>query len=152
VKWSNFCFSELSVDQLYDLLKLRVDVFVVEQNCAYGELDEKDRNKQTRHLLAYNDHGEIMAYARILPPGVSYPDASIGRVIVAQNARGFGVAQILMGKAIHISLHYWPNKNIQIGAQKHLQKFYQQQGFKAVSEVYLEDGIAHLDMLLTTKD
>ena len=152
MKWSNLCFLELSVDQLYDLLKLRVDVFVVEQNCAYGELDEKDRNKQTRHLLAYNDQDEIMAYARILPPGVSYPDASIGRVIVAQSARGFGVAQILMGKAIRISLHYWPNENIQIGAQEHLQIFYQQQGFKAVSEVYLEDGIAHLDMLLTRKD
>ena len=152
MKWSNLYFSQLSVDQLYDVMKLRVDVFVVEQNCAYAELDEKDRHKQTRHLIAYNDHGEVMAYARILAPGISYPDVSIGRVIVAQHARGLGVAHTLMRKAIQVSSQYWPSQNIQIGAQEHLQAFYQQQGFAPVSEVYLEDGIAHLDMLLTIKE
>ncbi|MEH6452029.1 MAG: GNAT family N-acetyltransferase [Psychromonas sp.] len=152
MKWNNLSFSELSVDQLYDLMKLRVDVFVVEQNCPYNELDEKDRDKQTRHLLAYNDSNHIMAYARILAPGISYPDASIGRVIVAQHARGLGLAHRLMIKAIEVSSTYWPKKNIQIGAQEHLQCFYQQQGFEVASEMYLEDGIPHLDMLLKIKD
>lgn len=152
MKWSNLSFSELSVDQLYDLMKLRVDVFVVEQNCPYNELDEKDRDKHTRHLLAYNENTEIIAYARILAPGVSYPEASIGRVVIAQQARGLGLAHSLMIKAIEVLSTYWPKHNIQIGAQQHLQGFYQQQGFEIASEMYLEDGIPHLDMLLTIKD
>ncbi|GIU16413.1 MULTISPECIES: GNAT family N-acetyltransferase [unclassified Shewanella] len=147
--WKSLSFSELSLNELYDLLKLRVDVFVVEQNCPYPELDDKDRQSQTQHLLGLNEQGVIQAYARVLAPGVSYPDASIGRVIVAQAARGAGVANTLMQKAIAISSKKWPENNIQLGGQEHLKDFYQQLGFKAVSEMYLEDGIPHVDMLLT---
>ncbi|MGS0683255.1 GNAT family N-acetyltransferase [Shewanella sp. 125m-7] len=149
--WKSLSFSELSLNELYDLLKLRVDVFVVEQNCPYPELDNKDRHDQTQHLLGVNEQGVIQAYARVLAPGVSYPDASIGRVIVADTARGAGVAHTLMQKAIAIVSKKWPEHNIQLGGQEHLKGFYQQLGFEAISEMYLEDGIPHLDMLLTVK-
>ncbi|MDB2386381.1 GNAT family N-acetyltransferase [Shewanella sp.] len=149
--WKSLSFSELKLDELYELLKLRVDVFVVEQNCPYPELDNKDRHSQTQHLLGLDEHGNIQAYARVLAPGVSYPDASIGRVIVSKAARGAGVAHTLMQKAISISVKKWPEHNIQLGGQEHLTGFYQQQGFEPVSDVYLEDGIPHLDMLLTLK-
>ena len=149
--WKSLAFSELSLNELYDLLKLRVDVFVVEQNCPYPELDDKDRHAQTQHLLGLNEQGVIQAYARVLAPGVSYPDASIGRVIVAGSARGGGVAHTLMQKAIAISTKKWPEHNIQLGGQEHLKAFYQQQGFEPVSEMYLEDGIPHIDMLRVTK-
>ncbi len=145
--WKSLSFSELSLNELYDLLKLRVDVFVVEQNCPYPELDNKDRHAQTQHLLGVDEQGVIQAYARVLAPGVSYPDASIGRVIVAEAVRGGGVAHTLMQKAIAISNKRWPEHNIQLGGQEHLKGFYQQQGFEPVSEMYLEDGIPHIDML-----
>ncbi|MEZ9823079.1 GNAT family N-acetyltransferase [Shewanella sp. 10N.286.45.A1] len=147
--WKSLAFSELTLDELYELLKLRVDVFVVEQNCPYPELDDKDRHSQTQHLLGVDGQGVIQAYARVLAPGVSYPDASIGRVVVSQVARGGGVAHTLMKKAISISTKKWPEHNIQLGGQEHLKGFYQQLGFEPVSEMYLEDGIPHLDMLLT---
>lgn len=146
--WHQHSFHALNLDQLYDMMKLRVDVFVVEQNCPYPELDDKDRIPSTRHLFAYSVQGEMVAYARVLEPGVSYADASIGRVIVAQSVRGQGVAHELMQKAIAIATEHWPTHNIQIGAQQHLQAFYQQQGFQACSDGYLEDGIPHIDMLL----
>ncbi|RTR31328.1 GNAT family N-acetyltransferase [Shewanella atlantica] len=147
MQWSVLTFNVLSVDELYELLKLRVDIFVVEQNCPYPELDEKDRHSETRHLLGRNDAGEIVAYARLLAPGVSYADASIGRVVVAEQARGAGVAHSLMSEAIRVTQELWPEKNIQLGGQEYLKAFYQKLGFEPVSEVYLEDGIPHLDML-----
>ncbi|WP_299790017.1 GNAT family N-acetyltransferase [uncultured Shewanella sp.] len=150
MQWSVLTFNELSVDELYELLKLRVDIFVVEQNCPYPELDEKDRHIETRHLLGRNDAGEIVAYARLLAPGVSYTDASIGRVVVAEQARGGGVAYALMTEAIRLTESYWAGKNIQLGGQEYLKDFYQKLGFEPVSEVYLEDGIPHLDMLFRT--
>ena len=150
MRWENLAFAELSRERLYELLKLRVDVFVVEQACAYPELDGKDTLAETRHLLGLDEQGEIAAYARILAPGVSYPQASIGRVIVAPSARGAGVAKPLMLEAIAIASQAWPAQGIQIGAQEYLKGFYQGVGFRPVSEVYLEDGIPHLDMLLDT--
>ncbi|ABI70362.1 GNAT family N-acetyltransferase [Shewanella frigidimarina] len=146
--WLDVGFTELSLEQLYGLMQLRVDVFVVEQNCPYPELDGKDKHPQARHLLGLNDQGEILAYSRILAPNVSYPQASIGRVAVAKSARGQGVANQLMQGAIAIAKQHWPNDNIQIGAQDYLRQFYQQHGFVVNSDVYLEDGIEHLDMLL----
>jgi len=148
MRWSVLTFNELSLDELYESLKLRVDIFVVEQNCPYPELDEKDRHSETRHLLGRNDAGVIVAYARLLAPGVSYADASIGRVVVAEQARGGGVAHSLMTQAIRLTESYWPDQNIQLGGQEYLKGFYQKLGFEPVSEVYLEDGIPHLDMLL----
>ena len=149
VQWQEYGFSALSVKQLYELIKLRVDVFVVEQHCPYPELDGKDTLPQTRHLLGIDEHGALVAYARILAPGVSYADSSIGRVVVAGCARGAGLAGSLMHRAIAIAQAQWPQANIQIGAQQYLCGFYQRLGFTPVSDVYLEDGIPHVDMLLS---
>ncbi|QYJ86609.1 GNAT family N-acetyltransferase [Shewanella mesophila] len=149
MQWNDYGFAELSIEQLYELIKLRIDVFVVEQNCPYPELDSKDLLSDTRHLLGCDKQGRIVAYARILAPGVSYPDASIGRVVVAEMSRGGGVAHQLMQNAIAVARAHWPDANIQIGAQEYLADFYRRQGFLQVSEVYLEDGIPHMDMLLS---
>ncbi|WP_298774573.1 GNAT family N-acetyltransferase [uncultured Shewanella sp.] len=147
MNWKDVTFSQLMLDELYELMQLRVDVFVVEQNCPYQELDDKDRLPGSRHLMGMDDEGKLICYARILAPGVSYPDCSIGRVLVKQEARGGGKAAQLMKQAMKVALTYWPDHSIQLGAQAYLQDFYQQLGFKPVSEVYLEDGIPHLDML-----
>jgi ElaA protein len=148
LEWFDLGFSELTLEQLYGLLQLRVDVFVVEQNCPYPELDGKDKHPQTRHLLGQDELGNIVAYSRVLAPSISYPQASIGRVAVAKSARGHGAANQLMQAAIAIAKQHWPDDNIQIGAQDYLRQFYQQHGFVVNSDVYLEDGIEHLDMLL----
>ena len=138
-------YAELTTDELYQILKLRVDVFVVEQTCPYPEIDGKD--PACWHLFKRID-GQIAAYARLLPPGLSYPEASIGRVIVHEDFRGQGLGEQLMGLAIEHSGNLWPGHFIQIGAQAHLQPFYGLNGFEPVSEIYLEDDIPHVDMLL----
>ncbi|MCL1047750.1 GNAT family N-acetyltransferase [Shewanella electrodiphila] len=148
IQWKLLHFNQLSLDELYEILKLRVDVFVVEQNCPYPELDNKDRLADVKHLLGLNSQGELIAYTRILPAGVSYPEASIGRVIIAEQGRGKGIAHELMQRSIDVVKTQWPQTSIQIGAQQHLSDFYQQQGFTVNSEMYLEDGIPHIDMLL----
>ncbi len=152
MNWQDYSFAELSNKQLYLLLKHRVNVFVVEQNCPYPELDDKDDLATTRHLIGTDEQGNILAYARILAPHVSYEEASIGRVLVVKQARGQGVASQLMSRAIDVAGRYWPETNIQIGAQAYLEAFYQQQGFETVSDIYLEDNIPHLDMLLCKTD
>ncbi|WP_417763276.1 GNAT family N-acetyltransferase [Shewanella sp.] len=144
--WQTLSFAELSTAQLYELLQLRVDVFVVEQSCPYPELDGKDCLPATLHLLGTDSQGKLQAYARLVPPGVSYPELSIGRVVVAANARGQGHAQQLMQQAIAECARVWPQQAITIGAQQYLLAFYQSFGFKCVSTGYLEDGIPHIDM------
>ena len=151
IQWQIKAFSELDSVTLYRLLKLRVDIFVVEQACPYPELDNKDLAAEALHLLGYREQ-ELVAYARILPPGLSYPQASIGRVAVAQVARGGGLARELMARAIAAAQQAWPQAGIQIGAQQYLQRFYQSMGFETVSEVYLEDGIPHLDMVFSATE
>lgn len=145
--WHSVPFSKIGADQLYDLLKVRTDVFVVEQNCPYPELDNKDRVDGVQHLLGY-DNGELVAYARLLPPGVSYPEVSIGRVLVVEDARSKGYGQLLIAEALKQCEDLWPGQSIQIGAQVYLETVYSQFGFKRNSEDYLEDGIPHVDMIL----
>ena len=147
IQWHSIPFNQLTTEQLYDVLKLRVDIFVVEQNCPYPELDDKDRMSGTYHLLGVDVDGNLLAYARVLAPGVSYQESSIGRVAVAMSARGKGIALRLMGQAIALARQHWPKDKIKIGAQEYLLDFYQGLGFKPASEVYLEDGIPHLDMI-----
>jgi len=146
IQWQNLSFNQLNANTLYDILKLRVDVFVVEQACAYPELDDKDRHPETLHLMGLSPQGELLAYARVLPPGLSYPEASIGRVVISPAGRGQGLATPLMQNAIDAALNTWPDAGLQIGAQEYLKAFYQKLGFNACSEVYLEDGIPHVDM------
>ena len=141
-------FSQLSTDELYDLLKLRSDVFVVEQACAYADLDEKDRHPQTRHIFLTDHAKELMAYSRVLASELSYQEPSIGRVVVSDPFRRQGLAKRLVKESISVIHQQWPRKAIQIGAQEYLLPFYQSLGFEINSAMYLEDGIPHRDMLL----
>jgi len=153
--WQAKAFTQLSLNQLYDLLKLRVDIFVVEQTCYYpdldGDKDQLDRHPNTIHLLGYQE-GELVAYLRILPKGQSYQDyISIGRVVIAVNARGTGLGHELMKEALSLCQKHYPFEDIKISAQQHLKSYYQEHGFSQVSEMYLEDGIPHISMLRAKK-
>lgn len=149
--WHCSPFTELTTDELYRLLQLRVNVFVVEQRCPYSELDGLDSLPGVLHLWAQrqNDDGavELLAYARLLPPGSAYPDkVAFGRVIVAANARGLGLGHQLAIKTLAILQQAYPGQICHISAQAHLQSYYQQHGFAVVGEGYLEDDIPHIGM------
>jgi len=146
--WQCKKFSELSPDELYALLKLRSQVFVVEQQAIYLDLD--DRDQQGFHLLLKDDSGLLIAYCRLLPPGILYEEAVIGRVVVDPAWRGRGLAHQLMQQAIPRCLELFSTWQIHISAQKHLQSFYARHGFQPVTDDYLEDGIPHVGMLLDT--
>lgn len=146
MRWYTKTFNELSVDELYQILKLRIDVFVVEQNCVYADLDDKDRDPNALHYFAKQDE-KIVCYMRILPPGCSYPDMpSFGRVVTHPQVRGSGAGHTLLANAVEILEHQWPDKICHISAQSHLKKYYQRQGFEVVTEEYLEDDIPHIGM------
>ena len=139
-------FSALTTDQLYALLRLRAEVFVVEQDCVYQDLDDKDQHAV--HLLGLTSDGRLAAYTRLLDKGFSYPDyASIGRVITAPFARGKGLGRPLMEESVRILHETYGKQPIRISAQAHLQAYYGSVGFKTVTEEYLEDGIPHVGMV-----
>lgn len=138
-------FNELTNTELYNILQERTNVFVVEQNCPYPEVDGKD--VQSYHLYK-EQNGQIVAYLRILPPGVSYPELSIGRVLVKKEYRGQRLAHELMARALQFIEDELNETTVKIQAQDYLRKFYGSFGFEAISEVYLDDGIPHVDMLL----
>lgn len=142
--WEIKAFDQLSLQELYTILTLRTNVFVVEQACPYPEVDGKDPN--CLHLLG-TINGELVAYLRILPAGLRYDEVSIGRVVIKPSHRGKGLGRLMMEQAIHCITNEWKESQIKIGAQSYLEKFYQSLGFEPVSEVYLEDDIPHLDML-----
>jgi ElaA protein len=146
-RWEVKTFQQLTVEELFDVLKLRVDVFVVEQQCAYPELDEYDRQPETRHLSGLNEFGHVIAYARILPPGLRYPEANLGRFVVKADFRKQGIGHQLLRTALQEISGCWPKSSIRISAQEYLEAFYAQYGFHRVSEVYLEDGIPHVEMV-----
>ncbi|MFT6925824.1 MAG: ElaA protein [Psychromonas sp.] len=148
ISWLLLPFNKLSTTQLYELLRLRGDVFVVEQNCPYPELDGKDNLDKVHHLLGVNN-GEIIACARLLPAGISYDNVSIGRIATKKTARGNGLGHLLLDNALLQCENLWPGQSIDIGAQQHLALFYQGHGFESISAMYLEDGIPHIDMRLT---
>jgi len=149
LNWQCHSFKQLTTDQLYHILKVRQDVFVVEQNCVYADIDTTDR--ECLHLMATTDAGglDIAAYLRIVPPGVKYTEASLGRILTTEQARGTGAGQTLVTNALEILSTDYPADNVKISAQAYLQKFYKSFGFKNISEIYDEDGIDHIDMLLT---
>ena len=129
--------------ELYKLFKLRVDVFVVEQKCPYQEIDNKDIDAIHIYL---KDDDNIAAYLRVLPPGLSYKEASIGRVLVSKEYRGKGYGRQLMQEGIkYCNSHY--SVSIKISAQAYLEDFYKGLGFEKISEMYLEDNIPHIDMI-----
>ncbi|GAB3484960.1 GNAT family N-acetyltransferase [Marinomonas epiphytica] len=145
--WQTHPFSHFSTLRLYQVLKLRCDIFVVEQNCPYPELDNLDIIDDTFHVYAI-DQDQPCAYARIMAPGLVYENAlSLGRVLVAQSHRGSKIGHLLMDQCLTFCQQNWPNTNIKISAQAHLRKFYESHGFHTVSTPYLEDNIPHVTML-----
>jgi len=138
-------FASLSLTEFYRIAMARQAVFVVEQRCAYQEIDETD--EQSWHLQVMYQ-GQLAAYARVIPPGVKGPEAFIGRVLTVARFRGQGLAQQLMQEAIRFCRQQYPTQAIRIGAQVYLQAFYASLGFVPCSDPYDEDGIMHIDMLL----
>jgi ElaA protein len=141
-------FEQLSAAQLYDILQLRSDVFVVEQACIYQDIDGKDTQDGVHHLMMIVDD-VLIGYARLLPKGISYDDVSIGRVLIARQARGNNLGKTLIAHCLAQIATLWPSQSVTIGAQSHLSGLYQAFGFKEVSPHYLEDGIEHVDMTAT---
>ncbi len=144
--WTVRPFAALSASELYELLALRQRVFVVEQNCAYVDCDGKDL--RAHHLLGRDATGALVAYARLLPPGVSFAEASIGRVVTDGAARRFGYGRALMHEAIARTRALFGGGPIRIGAQRYLERFYGELGFRTEGEPYDEDGIPHVEMVL----
>lgn len=142
--WNYKKFDELDPKELYSILTLRNRVFVVEQNCVYLDTDGMDEG--SFHLCGW-DGDLLAAYARIIPPGVVYPQASIGRVVSNPDCRKMGAGKLLMQKAIEEIYSHFDVREIKIGAQLYLESFYSSLGFKRISDVYLEDGIPHIKML-----
>lgn len=138
-------FSELSTTTLYGILALRAEVFVVEQDCPYQDLDGKDL--QSTHVW-YEVEGHPVAYARLLPPGSAYAEAGIGRVVTAQRVRRTGLGKELMRVSIVRAQTQWPGEDLVIMAQSYLVKFYQEFGFELERDEFLEDGIPHRWMRL----
>lgn len=140
-------FSELTPYSLYEILALRQEVFVVEQNCPYQDCDGKDL--LSYHLMGRNEQGKLVCYTRLLPKGVSYPEyVSIGRVVSSPAERGTGTGILLMEESIRRCRELFGNQPIKIGAQSYLLKFYEKFGFRSTGEEYLEDGIPHTKMCL----
>ena len=148
VQWQLLPFAALSGAQMYETLQLRSEVFVVEQNCVFLDMDGKDA--QSLHLLGTQTRDgapQLVAYARCLPPGLGFAEVSIGRVVTRPSARGLGLGHPLIAQAITACTATWGPQPIRIGAQARLKDFYQQHGFVDMHLPYMEDGIAHLEML-----
>jgi ElaA protein len=137
-------FEDLTTAQLYKIIKARIDIFVVEQNCPYEECDNKDYD--SIHIFS-EENNKIIAYLRIIPAGISYQEPSIGRVLVNKEYRRQGIAKKIMYLALEYINNNFETNYIRISAQKYLLNFYENIGFKKVSEEYLEDGIPHYEML-----
>lgn len=146
ITWYHKHFNYLSTTELYQILQLRNEVFILEQNCPFQDLDDKDF--KCYHLMGFDtDSQKVMAYTRIVPAGVSYQEASIGRVVTSPLARGSGIGKELMKKSIELLEALYGGISIKIGAQLYLKKYYESFGFEQVEEVYLEDGIEHILMV-----
>ena len=144
IVWNIKKFDQLSADELYKILQARVDVFVVEQNCPYYELDGYDQT--ALHLWAEIDD-EVAAYCRIFASGIKYEEASIGRVLTNKNFRGLNLGKILVKFALNTIEAQYKTSSVRISAQDYLLKFYGDFGFKDTGKTYLEDDIPHTEML-----
>jgi len=149
LRWHWKAFAELTLDELYDVLALRQEVFVVEQRSIYQDVDGLDRASE--HLLGVEDAGGtpfVAAYLRVLPPDVKFPGASsLGRVVTSPRARGRGLGRELTGRGITRLEERFPGADIRISAQHYLLRFYESFGFQAQGDVYDEDGIPHIEMV-----
>ncbi|MET0636449.1 MAG: GNAT family N-acetyltransferase [Chitinophagaceae bacterium] len=146
ITWTNKRFDELTPFELYRILRLRSEVFVVEQNCVFLDMDDKDQ--LAHHLMGWSA-GSLLAYTRLLPPGIVYDEPSIGRVVSSPQARRSGIGRLLMNQSIEQVYLLYDRQPIRIGAQLYLKKFYESFGFVQTGEIYDEDGIPHIKMVLS---
>lgn len=144
-QWITKHFNDLSSTEIYDMFVLRQQVFIVEQDCAYQDVDDKDKNSY--HVFGYQGDS-LLAYLRIVPPKISYKEVSIGRVLTSKSHRNLGLGKKLMIKGINEVERIFYTKIIRISAQTYLIKFYTELGFTKVGESYLEDNIPHIEMIL----
>jgi len=144
IEWRLKTFNELTPGELYAILQLRIEVFVVEQNCPFQDADDKDQ--PSWHLMGYQGN-KLVAYTRLVPAGVAYEQPSIGRVVTSPAVRGQGAGKLLMERSIGTLYELFGPTPIKIGAQLYLKRFYELLGFEQISDVYLEDGIEHIYML-----
>jgi ElaA protein len=143
-QWQCKTFDALNAAELYALLQLRTEVFVVEQTCIFQDMDGAD--DQALHLMGTRD-GQLVAYARLFPAGVKFDEASIGRVITRHSARGSGLGHALIRQAMAALVAQWGEQPIRIGAQARLKAYYARHGFVDVGKPYIEDGIDHIEMV-----
>lgn len=146
LNWKILKMSEMDVMTFHDLIQLRIEVFVIEQDCPYQELDGVDPDAW--HLIGTSPDGATIACARMIAPGRAYPDyASVGRIIVKQGYRDLGLGHEIVKRSLAFMDTHFPNDNIKISAQEHLEGFYQSHGFRTSGAPYLEDGIPHIPMV-----
>lgn len=143
ITWNIKHFDQLSPYELYAILQLRSAVFVVEQTCVFQDMDDKDQ--ACHHLMGFAN-GRLIAVTRLVPPGISYPQPSIGRVATASFARGLGLGRSLMQQSLRAIEELYGTQPIRIGAQLYLKQFYESLGFIQTSDIYDEDGIDHIEM------
>jgi ElaA protein len=144
ITWTCKAFNELTPSELYSILQLRNEVFVVEQNCVYQDCDDVDQ--PSHHFMAWQQN-KLVAYTRLIPAGVTYKEISIGRVVTSPSVRGFKIGKELMLRSIGKIHEIFGDFPIKIGAQLYLKRFYESLGFIQCSSMYLEDGIEHIKMI-----
>jgi ElaA protein len=144
LRWQVATFDEIDNRDLYAILRLRQEVFVVEQDCIFPDLDGLDF--EATHMMCWRE-SELLGYQRCLKPGVTSPESSIGRIVTAPQARGIGLGRELVRRGIELNFRQWPDSDIRIGAQARLEKFYEGFGFVRDGDDYMEDGIAHVHMI-----
>jgi ElaA protein len=143
-RWTWHAWADLTPDVLYAVLRLRSAVFVVEQNCVFPDMDGRD--PQCEHLCGWQGD-ELVAYLRLVPPGVRTPEVSLGRVVTAPSVRGRGLGRAVMQEGLHRCAQRYPAQPVKVSAQAHLENFYESLGFRTVGTPYDEDGILHVDMV-----
>jgi ElaA protein len=146
IRWRWFAWRELDSDTLHAFLKLRSDIFVVEQNCVFSEMDGAD--PACEHLCGRDASGALRVYLRLVPPGVKVPQPALGRLVVTPDARKAGLARAAMLDGIRRCRERYPGQPIFLAAQGQLEPFYRSLGFETTGGIYMEDGIPHVNMLL----
>ena len=144
IEWRCLAFDALTVGQLYAVLQLRSEVFVVEQACVFQDMDGADETAM--HLLGQLE-GQLVAYARCVPAGAKFAEASVGRVVTRDSVRRTGAGHQLVDEALACLMRQWGAQAVRIGAQARLELFYRQHGFVSTGNLYIEDGISHVEML-----
>jgi len=145
LRWTWYRWHEMSADVVYAAMRLRSAIFVVEQQCVFPDMDGRD--PACEHLCGWDGAGELVAYLRLVPPGVRTPEVSLGRVVVAAAARGRGLGRAVMLAGLEGCAVRYPGAPVKVSAQRHLERFYSGLGFRTVSAPYDEDGIPHVDMV-----